>query len=84
MKQISLVGLNTEGKPARIASEVIVFWDDGGKIEVTLTAKAVKMVTGKATYYLAKHPSQNYYFATCNGHKVQISLKKIVGEVRYW
>lgn len=35
-------------------------------------------------YKLNKHPTMNIYTGACKGHSVHVSLKKIVGELRYW
>jgi hypothetical protein len=33
---------------------------------------------------LVKHPSMNYYHGKMGEIKIQVTLKKIVGEFRYW
>ncbi len=43
-----------------------------------------KLVTNTGEYVLRKHIANNYWFGTCAGIKVQVSLKRMVGELRYW
>lgn len=44
----------------------------------------VKLTTIEGSYILNKHKTQNYYHGMCKETKVQVSLKKIVGELRAW
>lgn len=44
----------------------------------------VTLKTTKGEYLLMKHVTMNYYHGVCAGIKVQISLKKQVGEIRAW
>lgn len=50
-----------------------------------LTTGELKLISSKLEMLLVKHPSQNYYHGTSpTGTKVQVTLKKIVGELRFW
>jgi hypothetical protein len=40
--------------------------------------------TPKGTYVLTRNKAQNIHQANINGIKIQVSIKKIVGELRYW
>ena len=72
------------------AESVTSFMNKDAGIKVIGTnnddVKGVWVITPKQPggYPLDKHPTQNYYYGVCNGIKVQISLKKIVGELRAW
>ena len=44
----------------------------------------VILKTTKGEYTLMKHVTMNYYHGECAGVKVQVSLKKQVGEIRAW
>lgn len=45
----------------------------------------IRLHTKNGIYTLYKHSSQNYYAGTTpTGIKLQVTLKKIVGELRYW
>ena len=44
----------------------------------------ITVTTPKSIFSLVKHESQNYYHTVYNGVKIQVSLKKQVGEIRYW
>lgn len=44
----------------------------------------VKVSTNKDFYILDRHEKLNIYMGEANGHKVHVSLKKLVGELRYW
>ena len=40
--------------------------------------------TPKGSYNLSKYPTLNIFTGVCNGTKVHVSLKKVVGELRTW
>ena len=85
MERISLVGLDIDGKPARISKNVVHFNNVQDTLSIcNRTDKFCELHTQKAMYKLIKHAKLNIYTSTCNGHKVQVSLKKVVGELRYW
>lgn len=44
----------------------------------------VTLVTLKGEYVLMRHNKLNFYHGICAGIKVQVSLKKQVGEIRAW
>ena len=45
---------------------------------------SVNVTTERGSYELLKHPTLNIYVGECMGYKVHVSLKKEVGELRYW
>lgn len=49
-----------------------------------VTLKSIIKSGQTFVYDLYKHPSQNYYKGECNGHKVHVSLKALVGKLIYW
>jgi hypothetical protein len=80
-----LVGTTHEDKPARIGSEVAYFFNSQRQVLVFHSDDGrLQVVTRKGRYFLQKHASQNIYLGKCGGHKVHVSLKKVVGEMRYW
>jgi len=84
MNRRKVVGYKKDGSPARIQSEVAYFSDEKGYFKITNTRKGIRLVTPKGVYLFKKHQSLNIHQATCGGHKTHISLKKIVGEIRWW
>lgn len=42
------------------------------------------LVTPKGEYVLHKHPVLNYWHTTCKGHKVQVTIRKMVAHLRWW
>ena len=85
MERISLVGLDIDGKPARIGKNVVRFSNTQDTLTIcNHTDKFYELHTQKAMYKLIKHTKLNIYTGTCNGYKIQVSLKKVVGELRYW
>jgi hypothetical protein len=86
---VKLVGVNVIGNPAKVSKDVAGFVSEDGHFEVRLTmyANTIKLITPTNTYALVKHPTQNYFrglWGKTGKRKIQVSLKKIVGEVRYW
>jgi len=88
MKRYPLVGFKSALVPARVASEVTFFEDAPSngvfRIELDKDPSCIHLHTKKDSYQLAKHSQLNIYMGVCNGHKVHVSLKKVVGELRYW
>ena len=72
------------------ASRVDYFIDDKERLVLDIGDDGKRYLkTDKGYYTFIKHPTQNYWVpednnGTCGGLKVQISLKQIVGELRYW
>ena len=84
-KRISLVGLDVTGKHVSTGKDVVRFGDINDTIVIcNHTDKFCELYTRKDIYKLIKHLKLNIYTGTCNGHRVHVSLKKIVGELRYW
>lgn len=44
----------------------------------------VNLCTAKGSYILHKHPVHNLYMGECNGVKVHVTLKVLVGKVIFW
>lgn len=51
---------------------------------VVESGDAVKLRTKKGSYMLKKHDQLNIYTGECNGIKVHVVLKKMVGTVIFW
>ena len=85
MKYYTLTGITATHQSARIAREVIGFIGHNEYFHIHAVSKdSLQLSTPKGSYTLLKHPTLNIYQGTCNGRKVRVSLKKIVGELRFW
>lgn len=85
MKTFTLVGIDQLGAKARIGKDVISFTDLESKFSIVILSDcAIQLTTNKGCYNLVKHPTLNYYFGECLGHKVQVHLKAISGWIKYW
>ncbi len=85
MKQFKLQGVNALGEAVKLSADVLHFTDPEGNFEITHDAPGtIKLVTVKGTYILKRHPSQNVFMGELNGHKVHVTLKKVVGQLTYW
>ena len=85
MKRYDLAGITATHQSARIANEVIGFIGHNEYFRIHAVSKdSLQLSTPKGSYTLLKHATLNIYKGTCNGRKVQLSLKKIVGELRFW
>lgn len=84
MKRYKLTAVDAIGRPARIADDVIAFESEDGYFRIIKRMGEIQIITPKASYVLKRHTQLNIYQGTCGGHKVHVSLKKIVGELRYW
>lgn len=85
MTKITITGVNALGEPVKLAADIHRFTDDKNRVSVyILNDYTIKLVTAKGSYQIQRHPSLNIYAGEFNGHKVHISLKKIVGHVIYW
>ena len=42
------------------------------------------LTTKLDSYQLNKHPTKNYWYATCNGYKVQVMIKPNSGILHTW
>ena len=72
--------------------------EKGAFVTFTVLGEEAELVTPKGVYKFKKHATQNYWIPVmgdcsgfkvqdggmCMGLKVQISLKKMVGTMRYW
>ena len=88
---MKLIGCLDDGSTAKThqADDVADFCTQYGKHTVVQLKNSecpdfIKLTTDKGEYRLPKHETQNYYHGVCNGTKVQVSLKKVVGELRAW
>jgi len=86
MEKYTLVGKTALDQTARINAEVVKFTGHNDYFHVTLSedGKSVTVITGKGCYYIRKHPTLNVFTGYCNGVRTEITLKKIVGELRFW
>jgi len=85
MKSIKLVGVNVLDSEVKLSKDVHCFTDIKRRISVAkLDKETIQLTTAKGVYELYKHPSLNIYQGKCGNHKVHVTLRKIVGEVRFW
>lgn len=85
MKQFKLQGVNMLGEVVKLSADVAHFQDPEGNFEISLdTPGTIKLVTTKGSYILKRHTSLNVFMGECNGHKVLVTLKKVVGLLTYW
>lgn len=86
MKRIELKALDSSGRQVTSNNweERVCLACPEKQINISKRGDTWVLYTPKDTYELTKHPSQNYYHAICAGHKVQVTIKKMVGELRYW
>lgn len=87
MERRKLVGIKLDNTKARIGTEVSEFISDTNYFSITymsMDSSLIELTTPEATYILKKHASQNYFHGELNGHKVQVTLRAISGEVRWW
>jgi hypothetical protein len=84
MRRIALVGVNALLEPVKLSNKVVSFVDSTHYITIEKSSPGViKLMTLKGTYFLKRHTQLNIYQGECAGRKVNVSLKKIVGEVRF-
>jgi hypothetical protein len=85
MKRVSLLGTNALGQTVQYGHEVAQFIDADKYFSIKPPVNGVvTLVTPKGSYALKAHGKLNIFSGICNGHKVHLSLKKIVGEIRFW
>jgi len=86
MKSFPLIGVDTMNQPVKFAKEVVSFTGnhDYFKVIPSQDETTLTLITPKNTYTLHKHATLNIYGGVCANRKVHISLKKIVGELRFW
>lgn len=84
MKAIVLNAVNAIGEPVKLAKDAVSFTDARNYFRVVINESSVTVTTPKGVYKLEKHPTLNIYMGVCAGVKTHVSLKKIVGEIRYW
>lgn len=86
MRKINLTALLADGSPVNAQNwrERQSFIDDRQKVSVIqLDEQTIELKTLKGVYRLRKHPSLNYFVSVCNETRVQVTLKKMVGVVRF-
>jgi hypothetical protein len=88
---VKLIAHSANGEPLTPQScsyENPYFHSQDGAITVTYCDGGVRLIShvGEVanTYVLEKHPSLNIYVGECNGIKVHVALKQMVGKVIYW
>lgn len=87
MRRIALTGVNAIGKLAHTANEVSEFVDEKDYFSISYTSgteNVIKLATPKGVYLLKRNRAAGIFQGVCAGKKVHVSLKKIVGEVRFW
>lgn len=89
-KRVQLIGVLESGTAAKThqADDVVRYESADGKIKIRHATPDDKntlfLETLKGTYVLKKHEVHNNYLGICGGIKVHVSLKRIIGELRYW
>ena len=86
MQSRELAGYDKNGNFALSSKDVSFYHTKDTTILVFPdTADTIFIETSKSgRNTLKRHLTQNYYHGTLNGVKVQVSLKKLVGTVRWW
>ena len=80
-----LQGVNSLGEPVQLGSEVVKFVDEKRNFTVNrIGTLQVEVITKQGVYHLKKHATQNTYMGVCGKTKVHVSLKQVVGTIRYW
>jgi len=70
-----------------LKGQVYYYRSENDKIRVSNIcdgSEQIKLSTQHGVYRLDKHPSQNMYTGECQGVKVHIMLKPMVGEMIFW
>mgnify|MGYP005855759889 CR=1 FL=1 len=86
MKRFDLVGVDVTGSPVKLNKDVSRFvgHNDYFSIQPSYDRSFITLVTPKGSYFLKKSESANRYQGKCEGRKVHIILKKIIGQLIYW
>jgi hypothetical protein len=84
MKRIDLFAVNAIGEPVKLAKDAVRFVDSNNYFSITVEVNHIVVTTPKGSYKVTKHPTLNIFNGKLNGHSMSVSLKKIVGELRYW
>jgi hypothetical protein len=85
MKRIDLRGVDALGNVVPVKSAVVEYTDFDRYFSVRgVTGLSLTLVTPKGSYQLNKHRTMGIYLGVCGGHKVHVSIKKTIGEIRYW
>lgn len=88
-RSFTLAGVDVIGNTVKLSKDVVAFTGHNDHFRVVRTDddRYIRLVTPKGTYPLQKHKSLNIYQGTWgadNSRKMQISLKKVVGELVIW
>lgn len=70
--------LGSNGKPVFIVTRFVK------EATCSSTKYEVTLKTAKQVYHLHKHPDMNYWYQTCSGVKIQVTLRDNGGELRFW
>lgn len=88
LKRIKLYGYLEDHTRAKThEAKLVAYFSDAERKQIktyVINKEIIIVNTRKSQSRLKKHKSLNYYLGVINGIKVQVSLKKLVGEVRYW
>jgi hypothetical protein len=87
-----LIGLDDTGEPVKShnSSSAVEFVSQDKAFQVIRDTESndsiLLLITSKGTYVLKPHKTQNYYYATCNGIKVQVTLRNraMQASLRAW
>ena len=84
MRKIALAGVNALNEVQKLGKNVIKFTDEKNYFGITVHQNDLKMITPHGVYYLKKSATQNIFAGPCKGRRVEVTIRKIVGEVRFW
>jgi len=88
MNKVTLVAVDIFGKPvgSHNCSDAVSMVSDDQYFGIKQTEGGTgwTLVTPKGSYVLTKNSTQNYWQVTVMGHKIQVSIKKMLANLRYW
>lgn len=84
-----LVGSTSNIAKTSDASKVYIFTSENNLITIERFDHAhgdrrIRVKTKNGSHILEKHAKLNYYHCVANGVKIQVTMRKIVAELRYW
>jgi hypothetical protein len=89
-RKYRLTGRNALNEPVKLAKDCVALTGHADYFRVVRESpEQLKLITGKGTYLLTKQATLNIYQGTWQDsskrtRKMQITLKKIIGELHIW
>lgn len=89
-RRYRLSAINALNEPVKFAKDCVAFTSITDYFRVVRESpEQLKLITGKGTYLLTKHATLDIYQGTWQDsskrtRKMQITLKKITGELHIW